>query len=125
MPPLHPMQEMADEEEASRPKQMEQVDIDDLLDDPELQRLHADRIAAMKQEAEKRAELERKGHGTYTEIEEGEFLEVVGYGVVHAMPACGVLLGHVAAQALQVAAQLAAWYGRPSPRVGACEVVKV
>lgn len=42
----------------------------------ELERLHADRIAAMKKEAERRAELERKGHGTYEEVTEGEFLEV-------------------------------------------------
>lgn len=42
----------------------------------ELERLHADRIAAMKQEAERRAELERKGHGTYEEVTEGDFLEV-------------------------------------------------
>eukprot|EP00878_Enallax_costatus_P022538 GHUV01023912.1.p1 GENE.GHUV01023912.1~~GHUV01023912.1.p1 ORF type:complete len:136 (+),score=18.68 GHUV01023912.1:213-620(+) len=38
---------------------------------------HRDRLAAMKQEAERRATLERQGHGTYTEISEGEFLEVV------------------------------------------------
>lgn len=36
-----------------------------------------DRLAAMKQEAERRATLERQGHGTYTEISEGEFLEAV------------------------------------------------
>lgn len=36
-----------------------------------------DRLAAMKQEAERRATLQRQGHGTYTEITEGEFLEVV------------------------------------------------
>lgn len=42
----------------------------------ELERLHADRIAAMKQEAERRAELERQGHGTYEDVSEGDFLEV-------------------------------------------------
>jgi hypothetical protein len=31
----------------------------------------------MKQEAEKRLALERQGHGTYTEISEGDFLEAV------------------------------------------------
>lgn len=31
----------------------------------------------MKQEAERRQTLERQGHGVYTEISEGEFLEVV------------------------------------------------
>lgn len=39
--------------------------------------LRRDRIAAMKQEAERRAALQRQGHGSYTEITEGEFLEVV------------------------------------------------
>ncbi|GBF90242.1 thioredoxin domain-containing protein-like [Raphidocelis subcapitata] len=52
------------------------VDVDDLLDDPELEKLHADRIAAMKKEAERRVELERKGHGTYDEVTEGDFLEI-------------------------------------------------
>lgn len=31
----------------------------------------------MKQEAEKRLELERQGHGTYSEISEADFLETV------------------------------------------------
>jgi hypothetical protein len=31
----------------------------------------------MRQEAERRAALQRAGHGTYTEISEGEFLETV------------------------------------------------
>jgi len=34
----------------------------------------------MKQEAEKRAELERKGHGSYEEVSEGDFLEVRVWG---------------------------------------------
>lgn len=38
---------------------------------------HRDRLAAMKQEAEKRLELERQGHGTYSEISEADFLETV------------------------------------------------
>lgn len=54
-----------------------QVDVDDLLDDPELERLHAERLAAMQKEAEKRAAMQRKGHGTYEEVAEGDFLEVV------------------------------------------------
>jgi hypothetical protein len=36
-----------------------------------------DRLAAMKQEAEKRLELERQGHGSYSEISEADFLETV------------------------------------------------
>jgi len=54
-----------------------EVDVDDLLDDPELEKLHADRLMAMKQEAEKRARLEKEGYGTYQETTEGEFLELV------------------------------------------------
>ncbi|CAH1444886.1 unnamed protein product [Lactuca virosa] len=51
----------------------EEVDLDDLMDDPELEKLHADRIAALKREAEKRQSLTKKGHGEYREITEGDF----------------------------------------------------
>lgn len=40
-----------------------QVDVDDLLDDPDLERLHAERLAAMQREAEKRVKMQQKGHG--------------------------------------------------------------
>ncbi|CAB4278908.1 unnamed protein product [Prunus armeniaca] len=43
----------------------QEVDLDELMDDPELEKLHADRIAALKKEAEKREALKRKGHGEY------------------------------------------------------------
>uniref|UniRef100_A0A6N2LDA9 AAA+ ATPase domain-containing protein n=1 Tax=Salix viminalis TaxID=40686 RepID=A0A6N2LDA9_SALVM len=57
----------------------EEVDLDELMDDPELEKLHADRIASLKKEAEKREALKRKGHGEYREIDEGDFLgEVTG-----------------------------------------------
>uniref|UniRef100_A0A7N0SX47 Thioredoxin domain-containing protein n=1 Tax=Kalanchoe fedtschenkoi TaxID=63787 RepID=A0A7N0SX47_KALFE len=69
----------------------EEVDLDELMDDPELEKLHADRIAALKvgflflilsvemKEAEKRQALQSKGHGEYREITEGDFLgEVTG-----------------------------------------------
>ncbi|XP_058084951.1 thioredoxin domain-containing protein PLP3A-like [Magnolia sinica] len=57
----------------------QEVDLDELMDDPELEKLHADRIAALKKEAEKRQALKRQGHGEYREISEGEFLgEVTG-----------------------------------------------
>ncbi|KAK3010675.1 hypothetical protein RJ639_011278 [Escallonia herrerae] len=52
----------------------EEVDLDELMDDPELEKLHADRIAALKKEAEKRQLLKNKGHGDYREIGEGDFL---------------------------------------------------
>ena len=39
------------------------VDIDDLLDDPELERLHAERLAALQRQVERRAVMQQKGHG--------------------------------------------------------------
>ena len=39
------------------------VDVDELLDDPELERLHAERLAELQREVEKRAAMQRKGHG--------------------------------------------------------------
>lgn len=39
------------------------MDVDDLLDDPELEKLHAERLAQMRAEAEKRMKLQQKGHG--------------------------------------------------------------
>ncbi|EEF40798.1 thioredoxin domain-containing protein PLP3B [Ricinus communis] len=50
------------------------VDLDELMDDPELEKLHADRIAALKKEVEKREALKKQGHGEYREITEGDFL---------------------------------------------------
>lgn len=52
-------------------QQVRDIDIDDLLDDPELERLHAERLATMQRENEKRQQLQRKGHGEYQEVEEG------------------------------------------------------
>lgn len=56
-----------------------EVDLDDLMDDPELEKLHADRINALKKEVEKREAMKRQGHGEYREVTEGDFLgEVTG-----------------------------------------------
>ncbi|GAB4835501.1 Thioredoxin domain-containing protein plp3b, variant 2 [Ancistrocladus abbreviatus] len=55
----------------------EEVDLDELMDDPELERLHAERTAALKKEAEKRQALKKQGHGEYREITEGDFLAEV------------------------------------------------
>ncbi|KAK7853371.1 thioredoxin domain-containing protein plp3b [Quercus suber] len=52
----------------------QEVDLDELMDDPELEKLHADRIAALKKEAEKREALKKQGHGEYREVTEGDFL---------------------------------------------------
>ncbi|XP_062102459.1 thioredoxin domain-containing protein PLP3B-like [Humulus lupulus] len=57
----------------------QEVDLDELMDDPELEKLHADRIAALKKEVEKREALKRQGHGEYRDVSEGDFLgEVTG-----------------------------------------------
>ena len=65
--PVCAMQEMQSESRASVQEHGRNVDVDDLLDDPELERPHAERLATMQQEAEKRAQLQRKGHGEYQE----------------------------------------------------------
>mmetsp|Transcript_5162 Transcript_5162/g.8056 ORF Transcript_5162/g.8056 Transcript_5162/m.8056 type:complete len:252 (-) Transcript_5162:473-1228(-) len=56
-----------------------QYDLEDLEDDPELHAIHKERIQAMKEEREKRKVMESKGHGTYNDVNEEEFLpEVTG-----------------------------------------------
>ncbi|CAO2144702.1 unnamed protein product [Urochloa humidicola] len=72
--------EMVSKDKAqAAPASHDEVDLDELLDDPELEKLHAERIAALKKEAEKREVLKRQGHGEYREITEGDFLgEVTG-----------------------------------------------
>ncbi|KAA3474400.1 thioredoxin domain-containing protein PLP3B-like [Gossypium australe] len=80
------MWEMLVQEKAQSSTSVNQeVDLDELMDDPELEKLHADRIAALKKEAEKREALKRQGHGEYWEISEGDFLgEVTGSEKVNA-----------------------------------------
>jgi hypothetical protein len=53
------------------------LDVNALLDDTELEKLHEERIARLKAEHERRAHMARQGHGELQEISEGEFLEVV------------------------------------------------
>lgn len=62
---------------ASQPEQQQQYNMNELMNDEELQKLHEERIARLKEEREKRSQLAQKGHGEVTEITEGEFLEVV------------------------------------------------
>ena len=62
------MQEMLSESSAPAQSQGRDLDVDDLLDDPELERLHAERLAVMQREAEKRVQLQRKGHGELQEV---------------------------------------------------------
>ena len=67
---------MLESQQATSSGDHQNVDIDDLLDDPELERLHAERLHALQKEVEKRAALQRKGHGELQEVEEGQFLQV-------------------------------------------------
>ncbi|KAM1399913.1 hypothetical protein ACFX2F_027263 [Malus domestica] len=70
---------LSNEKAAATSSANQEVDLDELMDDPELEKLHADRINALKKEAEKREALKRKGHGEYRDITEGDFLgEVTG-----------------------------------------------
>jgi hypothetical protein len=48
----------------------------DLFDDPELERLHGERLDKLKEEREKRAVMERQGHGTYQDVPEATLMEV-------------------------------------------------
>ena len=63
--------------EGSGPR--EELDSDDelLMNDPELERLRAERIRQLKAEASSQQALTFKGHGAYTEIEEQDFLAAV------------------------------------------------
>ncbi|WZY70326.1 hypothetical protein YC2023_002566 [Brassica napus] len=76
---------LANEKAQSSNHVNEEVDLDELMDDPELEKLHADRIAALKvnnsgntllslREVEKREAFKRQGHGEYREVSEGDFL---------------------------------------------------
>lgn len=70
---------LAKEKAQANPATNKEVDLDELMDDPELEKLHAERVAALKKEFEKREVLKRQGHGEYREITEGDFLgEVTG-----------------------------------------------
>lgn len=72
------MQELleAEEKAGAQPKHAN-VDVEDLLDDPELNQIHEQRLAELKSEREKRQQMSHKGHGEVTDISEGEFLDVV------------------------------------------------
>jgi Phosducin len=73
-----PVQELIAAEQADKAqKKHANIDVEDLLDDPDLEALHEQRIAQLKEEREKRQQMSHKGHGELTDISEGEFLEVV------------------------------------------------
>ena len=56
----------AAEAAAASAARYDEVDVEDLLDDPELERLHRDRLLELQREAEKRAGMQQRGHGEYT-----------------------------------------------------------
>lgn len=69
-------QEVLDAQASQPSGQHREVGIDDLLEDPELEHLHAERLSALRRDIEKRAALKRKGHGELQLVEESEFLQV-------------------------------------------------
>lgn len=86
----------------------EDVDLDELLDDPELEKLHIQRLAALKRDAEKRQELQRKGHGEYRDVAEEDFLgevttseRVVAHFYHQEFVRCKVMDKHLRGLALQ------------------------
>lgn len=69
---------LSKEEEQQRRAQSSHgnVAVKDLFDDPELERLHGERLEKLKEMKEKRAVMERKGHGTFEEVSEASFLDI-------------------------------------------------
>lgn len=67
-----------EEEEGQRNSQAAHgnVAVRDLFDDPELERLHGERLAKLRECKEKRAAMERKGHGSYEEVSEASFFDI-------------------------------------------------
>ena len=59
------------------PSSEQVVDLDDLANDPDLEKLHRDRLRKMKAEAEETMKMSRKGHGELRTIEEKDFLPQV------------------------------------------------
>lgn len=68
--------EMLADHEASRSKSGYQ-DVEGLGADPELEKLHRDRLAELQREQEKRQVLQRRGHGEYQDVAESDFLDAV------------------------------------------------
>lgn len=54
----------------------QQFNVEELFDDPELLKMHRDRLAQIEKDSERRVTLTRMGHGEYSEITEGDFLEI-------------------------------------------------
>eukprot|EP00270_Netrium_digitus_P016897 TRINITY_DN6126_c0_g1_i1.p1 TRINITY_DN6126_c0_g1~~TRINITY_DN6126_c0_g1_i1.p1 ORF type:complete len:242 (+),score=59.03 TRINITY_DN6126_c0_g1_i1:121-846(+) len=52
-------------------------DVDELENDPELERLHADRLETLRKEAEQRDMLKKQGYGEYRDVAESAYLSEV------------------------------------------------
>jgi len=74
--PPHAQEQM---QKAPKGGQHQQIamDVNEMFDDAELQKLHEERIAKLRAEKEKRQQMSREGHGELQEITEGDFLETV------------------------------------------------
>ncbi len=59
------VQELLAEQRGAGAPGQRQLDVGDLRGDPDLERLHRDRLAELQQEQEKRQKLQRRGHGEY------------------------------------------------------------
>ena len=62
---MYAQEAMAAEAAAANAPRHAEVDVEDLLDDPELEQLHRDRLLELQREAERRAVMQQKGHGEY------------------------------------------------------------
>eukprot|EP00898_Chlorokybus_atmophyticus_P003891 jgi/Chlat1/4502/Chrsp29S04435 len=92
----------AQEKKQKQSNGYQELDMDELADDPELERLHRDRIMSLKKEAEKRVALQQKGHGELRTVDEPDFLgEVTGSQLVVAhffhdeFPRCKIVDKHL------------------------------
>lgn len=57
------LQELLAQEAADRQRGTQDLDLEDLRGDPDLEKLHRDRMAELQREVEKRQVLQRRGHG--------------------------------------------------------------
>jgi hypothetical protein len=59
---------MLSQEVAARQRSTQDLNLEDLRGDPDLEKLHRDRLAELQREAEKRQVQQRRGHGEYQVI---------------------------------------------------------
>ena len=74
---MHLQELLEKERKEKQAAEYSKVHVDDLLDDPELEKVHEQRLSQLKSEREKRQQMSHKGHGELTDITEEDFLEVM------------------------------------------------